>query len=592
MRNLFNKYKNLLVYQKMILLFSIMLILLYGISLSLTNQGKKSVEEQYLESVLSKADFYGEQLSENILYLRTRQLQLFSNSNVKRINLYGKLVDPYDEYGLVNNIKEELYMINNASELVENNGIYIHSYENAITIGSEFQEFIDRHPFEKEESIEVFNVFDDRLLLMARDESGELLSYIQLSEEKLLDMVTHIIEDQDDAGVFFVSDHENYISDDSHTNEEILEQVTLKQGESEEKSEYFYVEIANKNEYLMTQKELPFLDMTLYTYMNRDEITVGLYDISSGFLILTIIFFLIFALFAWTVHRMIHKPLNRLLLLFASYEDEIEREHTDYSLEEIELGNGVDDLSNEFSYLYNRFNQMTERLNLSIKENYQQKLSLQQSELTQLQAQINPHFLYNSFYNIYRLSKMGESEQVSALSQKLASYYEFITREGTDLVALQKEYRHALDYCEIQKIRFSHRFQFIADDLTPEIENLLVPRFILQPILENSFEHAIDHLDQGLLQMKVDQNKKQLRISIEDNGQSITDEEIVRVHQTLQAPEKQQEKTGLFNVCTRLKLRYGEESGLHASRSELGGLKIQVIIHDRGVDEDVPDAYY
>src|SRR5699024_6535094 len=107
------------VYQKMILLFSIMLILLYGISLSLTNQGKKSVEEQYLESVLSKADFYGEQLSENILYLRTRQLQLFSNSNVKRINLYGKLVDPYDEYGLVNNIKEELYMINNASELVE-----------------------------------------------------------------------------------------------------------------------------------------------------------------------------------------------------------------------------------------------------------------------------------------------------------------------------------------------------------------------------------------------------------------------------------------------------------------------------------------
>lgn len=185
MRKLLSKFNNLLVYQKMILLFSIMLILLYGISLSLTNRGKNSVEEQYVESVLSKADFYGDLLSENILYLRTRQLQLFSNSNVKRINLYGQLIEPYEEYVLVNNIKEELYMINNSSELVENNGIYIHSYGNPITIGSEFQDFIESRPFAKEESIEVFNVFEDRLLLMARDESGELLSYIQLSEKKI-----------------------------------------------------------------------------------------------------------------------------------------------------------------------------------------------------------------------------------------------------------------------------------------------------------------------------------------------------------------------------------------------------------------------
>lgn len=591
MRKLLSKFNNLLVYQKMILLFSIMLILLYGISLSLTNRGKNSVEEQYVESVLSKADFYGDLLSENILYLRTRQLQLFSNSNVKRINLYGQLIEPYEEYVLVNNIKEELYMINNSSELVENNGIYIHSYGNPITIGSEFQDFIESRPFAKEESIEVFNVFEDRLLLMARDESGELLSYIQLSEKKLLEMVSYIIEDKKDAGIFFISENENFISDHSPKKEEIIQSISTNEPDQKENNHYFYVNTSNKDEYLITVKELPFLDMTLYTYMNRDEITEELYDVSSGFLILTIIFFLIFVLFAWTVHRMIHKPLNKLLELFASYEEEIEREHTDYSLDEVELDEIDDDLSNEFSYLYNRFNQMTERLNLSIKENYKQKLSLQQSELTQLQAQINPHFLYNSFYNIYRLSKMDESAQVSLLSQRLASYYEFITREGTDLIELKKEYRHALDYCEIQKIRFSHRFQFVADSLTKKAENILVPRLILQPVLENSFEHAIDHLDDGVLHMGINLQNDCMIISIEDNGESLTDEEIDTLNEKLQSPERQQAKTGLFNVCTRLKLRYGEKSGLRAHRSALGGLKIEVVIYDRGVDEDVSHAH-
>lgn len=559
-----------------------MLLFLYVISLVLTNYGKKNIEEQYLDSVLSKVSFYGDLLNEQILFLSTRQLQLFSDSDVEKLNFLGDLVTGYEEVALVNGIKEELYTINNSSDLVMNNGILLKSYDRSISINNGLHQINSNDWDVSNEKINkngIKNLYyiEDKVFLVARDKSEEIISYIQLSEDKLLEMIARITEGKEDAGVLLVDHSSGYINANSEINQGILREI-LSDRIAMKKTNMDAVNPTNRrsgiakineSEYLITSSEISFLDMTLYTYINRKEMTEKLSSLSLGFLILTIVSFLTFLIFSWSVNKMIHKPLNKLLLLFKNHQESSKGNYIDTKHE------------SEFSYLYNSFNEMTDRLDQFIKDNYMQKLAIQNSELKQLQSQINPHFLYNSFYNIYRLSKMNDLDQVSILSQRLASYYQFITKGGNDEVEFEKEYRHALDYCTIQKIRFSNRISFLAPELISDIKHILVPRLILQPVIENTFEHAFEHIEEGILHIGVTYINKNLIITIEDNGNQLTDARLFELQNKLQYPEKEIEKTGIFNVCSRLKLRYGDESGLYASRSSLGGLKIEVKINNK-----------
>ncbi|WP_307304907.1 sensor histidine kinase [Neobacillus driksii] len=536
-----------------------------------------------MNNVVSKVSFYGDLLSEHILFLRTRQLQLFSDSDVEKLKFLGELVNGYEEVALNNSIKEELYMINNSSELVVNNGIFIESYNHAITVNN-FQQDKSNEWDEISKKIDksaprpLYQI-NHKIFLIAMDKSENVISYIQLSEDKLIEKIVPIIDGKKDAGVFLVDDESNSIIKEYKTDQSIMNGI-LRNAAVIQKRKMInvahedpssFVARINHNQYLVTEYKIKFLGMTLYTYINKKELSGVLSILSLGFLMLTLFSFVIVILFSWSVNRMLHKPLHKLVQLFKNYQ-----ENSKNQLNDIEY-------DAEFSYLYNSFQEMTYRLDQSIKENYQQKIEIQNSELKQLQSQINPHFLYNGFYSIYRLSKMKDLHQVTVLSQKLASYYQFITKNGNDYIELENEYKHAIDYCTIQEIRFSNRIQFFAPELESETKYILVPRLILQPILENAFEHAFENINLGVLKIEVNYVENELMITIEDNGNQLTDKELHHLQQRLSKPDEENEKTGIFNVCSRLKLRYGNESGLFASRSSLGGLKILMrIINKEG----------
>lgn len=309
--------------------------------------------------------------------------------------------------------------------------------------------------------------------------------------------------------------------------------------------------------------------MDLYTYINKNELTGDMSNLNRGIFLLTLVLLCIAILFSYTINKIIHQPLDRLVSLFKEYQENLDAPFVDSSNR------------GEFSYLYSSFNDMTERLDRSIKDNYENKLSLQRAELKQLQSQINPHFLYNGFYSIYRLGKMKEIDKATILSQKLASYYQFITKNNQDNVEFEKEYKHALDYCSIQQIRFSNRINFEASELTDETRHMLVPRLILQPIIENTFEHAFENSHNGVLKINVTYHNHILCVAIEDNG-SLSDEELLDLQQNLIRSEKAEVITGMYNVSNRLRLKYGENSGLFADRSNLGGLKVEIKIEVKG----------
>lgn len=233
----------------------------------------------------------------------------------------------------------------------------------------------------------------------------------------------------------------------------------------------------------------------------------------------------------------------------------------------------------EFGYLYNRFNQMLNKLQALIDQDFKQKLMMQRAELKQLQSQINPHFLYNSFFILNSLARTGDTERIEEFTNMLGEYFRFITRNGEDNVLLAEETRHSRMYTEIQKLRFSRRIRVEFDDLPKEMENIRVPRLIIQPIIENAYEHSLEKMtEDGLLRVAFELDQTEARIIVENNGNRLSDTEIEALQNRLDSTTESYEMTGMMNIHRRIILTYGRNSGLLLSRGELNSLKVVIRI--------------
>lgn len=261
---------------------------------------------------------------------------------------------------------------------------------------------------------------------------------------------------------------------------------------------------------------------------------------------------------------MIHKPLYQLTEAF----------------EEVENGNfsiTINDQHNtDFSYLFRAFNNMTGRLSRLIEQDYNQKMLLQKAELKQLQAQINPHFLYNSFFMLQRMIKTELMEEACEMSNALAVYFRYLTRNHMDNVTLETEYEHAKTYAYIQGLRFEGRIRIEFEDLPSDFKNLSVPKLILQPLLENAINYGLNNkMETGLLRVHFLYSENSLNIIVEDNGEELSDETLKTLKEKLDISQKTStdcEMTGLLNIQRRLSIFSDYTYSLQIDRSSLGGL--------------------
>ncbi|MEN6313814.1 MAG: histidine kinase [Clostridiaceae bacterium] len=243
--------------------------------------------------------------------------------------------------------------------------------------------------------------------------------------------------------------------------------------------------------------------------------------------------------------------------------------------------------SSEYNQLAAHFNEMTERIKTLIQTNYEQTIRMQHAELKQLQAQINPHFLYNSFFFLRHMIDRNE-DQAQAFTSYLGKYFQYITKNGTDLVPLHMEYKHATNYLTIQMMRFEGRITSDVEKLPGDCRDTPVPRLILQPIFENILEHGIKKADgEGLVRLHfVYGDNGLLHIIIEDNGDQLTDEILETLRYNLITDAPLLETTGLINIHKRLQLHFGKKCGLSVTRSTLGGLCVDITIEPSQKKED------
>ncbi len=566
------------VYQKIIFVFIILIIPVYLINLRMNLMEASFIKGEISKSMKSNVQFYSKQLDDQVAFIRNQQLLFINDPDLQRLSFLAQQLEGYEKVQLVNRVRELLVTIQNSSNYIVNAGVFIKSYDRTISTRNGIVEIPNREydvilgQYDDKPDSPLY--FENDKIYFIKSDRG-VISYVEISVNKLKETLTELVKDYAESGAFLADRRfHNQISVSSNNNnrsgdDPILSNIVnhVLNPTQEQKSDSFPLSLEKEN-YRITSAPINSLDLTLYTFVNQNDITGPLRTINIWFLILSLVSVVIVLVFSFSVKWMIHKPLKELIQAFRILETD-------------NLNIAVRPKKDtEFGYLFRSFDRMVEKLKKSIQENYESTIALQYSEFKQLQSQINPHFLYNSFFNIYMICKSGDVDQAAILSQKLGSYYQFVTRSGRDEVSFLDEYRHALDYCEIQSIRFSNRIHVQTGEVPDSCKSLIVPRFIIQPIVENAFEHAFESgLQRGNVSLSITYDWQTLRVVVEDNGDTLNDSALELLQEQLADETKALEKTGLINVSRRIRLRFGEGSGIFVSRSSRGGLKAEIVIH-------------
>ena len=234
----------------------------------------------------------------------------------------------------------------------------------------------------------------------------------------------------------------------------------------------------------------------------------------------------------------------------------------------------------ELNEVASTFNSMAERLQRLIDREYKARLLAASAEKKALQYQISPHFLYNTYFQLRNLILLEENEQASRMADLMGRYLRYIVHQDSDSATLEEEMEHAYIYADIQGMRFRERIKVRYDVQEGDWRQMVVPRLLVQPLIENAFEHGLKNMDQnGEMLLSLHQEKETLIISVEDNGDGLSDGALEAMQKHI-AEGQHEEKDGiaLANIHRRLQLYFGDRSGLFVSRSALGGLKAEIRI--------------
>ena len=237
--------------------------------------------------------------------------------------------------------------------------------------------------------------------------------------------------------------------------------------------------------------------------------------------------------------------------------------------------------NNEFKILCNRFNRMSQRLSSLVNEVYQKNILINQAQLKQLQSQINPHFLYNSFFILSRMIKSNDNKNGYRFVNHLASYFEHITRSDKDVCMLSKEISHMNDYIAIQKVRYGDKLIINQQDrLEEKDKDIIVPRLILQPIIENYFKYSrLNDADKIIFEITFRKENDFICIEFSDNVGTIDQRTLSELKNELHSEKINQNYTGLININKRLKIAFGNESGVFIDNIPGGGVRTIIRIY-------------
>ncbi|MGO2101084.1 sensor histidine kinase [Vagococcus salmoninarum] len=223
-------------------------------------------------------------------------------------------------------------------------------------------------------------------------------------------------------------------------------------------------------------------------------------------------------------------------------------------------------------------NQMLDSINQYVKDIYLLEIKQQDAHMKALQSQINPHFLYNTLEYI---RMYAVSEGVNELADVVYAFASLLRNNTTQekVVSLNKELEFCEKYVYLYQMRYPDRVAYHFT-IAEELVDVMIPKFLIQPVVENYFVHGIDFTRfDNALSVKVYQEQGRVVIDVIDNGRGLTDQQLITLNQELAKQELGKElghSVGLANVQQRLKLVFGESSQMRVFHSEAKGLVVRL----------------
>ncbi|MHA7580779.1 sensor histidine kinase [Paenibacillus vandeheii] len=231
---------------------------------------------------------------------------------------------------------------------------------------------------------------------------------------------------------------------------------------------------------------------------------------------------------------------------------------------------------NEFSFLFHRFNDMSHQIQDLIENVFQEKIRAKEATLKQLQAQINPHFLYNCLGYIINMAQMKDEQAVVSMAHNLSAYYRYTTRVERETSSLKEEINLLVNYLDIQKLR-NGRIEYHID-IPEDMLAQSVPRLMLQPIVENSVIHGVaKSYSSGEIRITGEISNGFCKIYIDDDGPGLSPDQLEALNLKMQQPLQEEMGCGLWNTNQRIMHLFGNQSYLLFGPSPLGGFRTEMV---------------
>jgi two-component system sensor histidine kinase YesM len=232
---------------------------------------------------------------------------------------------------------------------------------------------------------------------------------------------------------------------------------------------------------------------------------------------------------------------------------------------------------NEFDFVTARFNDMAGQIQYLFENVYEERNRSRLATLKLLQAQINPHFLYNCLNFIISSANLGRHEPVIAMAYNLSDYYRYMTRLEDQNTTLRDELKLVTNYLEIHKLRLQRiDYEIRVPDAMLDLQ---VPRLLIQPIVENAIIHGLEpKMGGGRIAVTGSFMDGKVILTIEDSGVGLAEQQLQQVKLKFSRPMDEETGCGLWNVNQRLKHWFGESAGLEiAALPDRSGLRIMIL---------------